>query len=199
MISPTWFLVYRKWGEGLAPCLRLISVIERRRNCSDWQECRIHASICLMRRNCSRAPRHSDRPFLSADQTARESSCGCRRARVVSGPRQTVSDVYEPSLAPRNGRIATPPIATSRWPEELPIFNWRSRIKSARRLKPAPLQSLPEIWTICSGAVPLTTASASSAVNCSTFAEMFIEQNFGPHIEQNAASLNPSSGSVSSW
>ena len=43
-----------------------------------------------------------------------------------------------------------------------------------------------------------STASASSAVNFSVFAEWFIEQNFGPHIEQNAASLKPSSGSVSS-
>src|ERR1022692_2327659 len=44
----------------------------------------------------------------------------------------------------------------------------------------------------------LNTASASSAVNSSTFAEIFIEQNFGPHMEQKCASLKPSSGSVSS-
>jgi hypothetical protein len=62
----------------------------------------------------------------------------------------------------------------------------------------APFQSLPEICTICPAVVPLATASASSAVNCSTLAEMFMEQNFGPHIEQKAASLKPSSGSVSS-
>src|SRR5579864_8743534 len=43
-----------------------------------------------------------------------------------------------------------------------------------------------------------STESASAAVNCSVFAEWFIEQNLGPHIEQNAASLKPSSGSVSS-
>src|ERR1051325_9595332 len=54
------------------------------------------------------------------------------------------------------------------------------------------------ILTSDSGAVPLNTASASAAVNASTFAEMFIEQNFGPHIEQKCASLKPSSGSVSS-
>src|SRR4051812_18517905 len=41
-------------------------------------------------------------------------------------------------------------------------------------------------------------SSACAAVKLSTFAEWFIEQNFGPHIEQNAASLKPSSGSVSS-
>ena len=35
-------------------------------------------------------------------------------------------------------------------------------------------------------------------VKLSTLAEMFIEQNFGPHIEQKCASLKPSSGSVSS-
>jgi hypothetical protein len=34
------------------------------------------------------------------------------------------------------------------------------------------------------GAVPLATAAASSAVKFSTFAEIFMEQNFGPHMEQ---------------
>src|SRR5579864_4504982 len=43
-----------------------------------------------------------------------------------------------------------------------------------------------------------STASASSAVNCSVLAEWFMEQNLGPHMEQKAASLKPSSGSVSS-
>src|SRR5947209_119420 len=49
-----------------------------------------------------------------------------------------------------------------------------------------------------SEALAARTASASAAVNCSVFAEWFIEQNFGPHMEQNAASLKPSSGRVSS-
>jgi hypothetical protein len=35
-------------------------------------------------------------------------------------------------------------------------------------------------------------------VKLSTFAEIFMEQNFGPHMEQKCASLKPSSGSVSS-
>ena len=52
-------------------------------------------------------------------------------------------------------------------------------------------QSSPEIRTSASGAVPFTTASASSAVKLSTVAEMFMEQNFGPHIEQKCASLKP--------
>ena len=52
--------------------------------------------------------------------------------------------------------------------------------------------------TRASGTVPLNTAAASSAVKVSTLAEIFIEQNFGPHMEQKCASLKPSSGSVSS-
>ncbi|MGO4882069.1 MAG: hypothetical protein ACLP59_14750 [Bryobacteraceae bacterium] len=38
--------------------------------------------------------------------------------------------------------------------------------------------------------------SASPAVNSSTLAEIFIEQNIGPLIEQKSASLKPSSGSL---
>src|SRR5450432_2104054 len=42
------------------------------------------------------------------------------------------------------------------------------------------------------------TAAASSAEKSAVFEWIFIEQNFGPHMEQKCASLNPSSGSVSS-
>src|ERR1035441_7366843 len=48
------------------------------------------------------------------------------------------------------------------------------------------------------GATPSNTAAAPSAVNVSTLEEMFMEQNFGPHMEQKCASLKPSSGRVSS-
>jgi hypothetical protein len=36
----------------------------------------------------------------------------------------------------------------------------------------------------------------TSGVKSCVLAEWFIEQNFGPHIEQKAVSLKPSSGSV---
>src|SRR5664279_6523209 len=52
--------------------------------------------------------------------------------------------------------------------------------------------------TRASEAVPSNTAAASSAVNVSTLEEMFMEQNFGTHMEQKCASLKPSSGRVSS-
>ena len=47
-------------------------------------------------------------------------------------------------------------------------------------------------------AIWVSTASASASVNSCVLFEWFIEQNLGPHMEQNAASLKPSSGSVSS-
>src|SRR5208283_753220 len=60
---------------------------------------------------------------------------------------------------------------------------------------PAPQSAAAPDFT---GSICASTAAASASVNSSVFADLFIEQNFGPHIEQNAASLKPSSGNVSS-
>jgi hypothetical protein len=57
--------------------------------------------------------------------------------------------------------------------------------------------SLPGIRTRPLSGVACNTAAASASVKFSTLAEIFIEQNFGPHMEQKCASLNPSSGGVS--
>jgi hypothetical protein len=44
-----------------------------------------------------------------------------------------------------------------------------------------------------SGHLICTIAFASAAVNSSTLADIFIEQNFGPHTDQNWAPTQPSS------
>src|SRR4051794_32294434 len=47
---------------------------------------------------------------------------------------------------------------------------------------------------------PASTNSDDFWARCSrTSSEIFIEQNFGPHIEQKWATLAPSAGRVSSW
>ena len=50
----------------------------------------------------------------------------------------------------------------------------------------------PSLNSLAFSCIPACAASRMSA-------EIFIEQNFGPHMEQKCATLAPSAGSVSSW
>src|ERR1700722_17532230 len=60
-----------------------------------------------------------------------------------------------------------------------------------------PIAPPVDSYSICTSPAS-ATAAASSGVKLVTFDEIFIEQNFGPHMEQKCASLKPSSGRVSS-
>src|SRR5208282_304691 len=70
-------------------------------------------------------------------------------------------------------------------------------VQPCRTVEQRALQS-PAAWATSGFSICVRIACASASVNSCVLFEWFIEQNFGPHIEQNAASLKPSSGSVSS-
>ncbi len=62
-----------------------------------------------------------------------------------------------------------------------------------------PPRSRPRYGFFTYSSAPDSTNSVDFAARCSrTSSEIFIEQNFGPHIEQKWATFAPSAGSVSS-